>query len=214
MDLTEVEVFIPDGGPEDAEREAFLDAAEELLEEGLPITVYSRGAHDWAFQECEHVADMVAASGEQVLPITLLGPQIVASWTYPTAEQMRRFARARVPKRKDPRFSSTGAACGPGGGAVGIPGAGGPAAGARIAGAGAAGGAGLAGAGGAQGPAGFAATLAGVRETPRGGPDIGNRRNLMGGDTGDGLAESASDAPAADRQGGGCCGGSCGCTTH
>lgn len=210
MDLTEVEVFIPDGGPEDAEREAFLDAAEELLEEGLPITVYSRGTHDWAFEECEHVADMVAASGEQVLPITLLGPQIVASWTYPTAEQMRRFARARVPKRKDPRFSSTGAACGPGGGAVGMPGAGGPAAGARIAGAGIA--AGGAGAAGTQGPAGFAATLAGVRETPRGGPDIGIRRNLMGGDVGDGLPEADAEADA--QQGGGCCGGSCGCGSH
>ncbi|WP_231377343.1 hypothetical protein [Rothia kristinae] len=91
-----------------------------------------------------------------------------------------------------------------------MPGAGGPAAGARIAGAGIA--AGGAGAAGTQGPAGFAATLAGVRETPRGGPDIGNRRNLMGGDVGDGLPEADAEADA--QQGGGCCGGSCGCGSH
>lgn len=180
-DLTEVEVFIPAGGPEDAEREEFLDAAAELAEQGYPITVYVRGEDEWAFEQCEHVADMLAASGDMVLPITLLGPRIVASWMYPTAEQIRRFAEAQKPKHKDPRFSAAAAACGPGGRQT--PGAGQPAE--------------------KPAPAGFAAVLAGVTETPRGGPEIGGRRNLMGGDVGDGLPAQTGDAS------GGCCGGSC-----
>lgn len=190
-DLTEVEVFIPAGGPDDAEREAFLDAAASLAEQGYPITVYVRGEDEWAFEQCEHVADMLAASGDMVLPITLLGPQIVVSWMYPTAEQMQRFAKAREPKRKDPRFSAAAAACGPGGRqAPGAPGA--PAE--------------------KPAPAGFAAVLAGVREKPRGGPEIGGRRNLMGGDTGDGLPSAGESSREASS--GGCCGGSCGCGGH
>lgn len=187
MGYTEVEVFIPAGGPQDAEREEFLDAAAGLAEQGYPITVYVRGEDEWAFRECEHVADMIEASGDSVLPITLLGPQIVTSWMYPTEEQMVRFAKAREPKRKDPRFSSAAASgCGPG--RVGGTGAGGPAS--------------------SPGPAGFAATLAGIPERPHRGAEIGSRRNLMGGDTGGGLPQSTAGTttPA-----GGCCGGSCGC---
>ncbi|WP_085528514.1 arsenic metallochaperone ArsD family protein [Kocuria massiliensis] len=190
-DLTEVEVFIPAGGPDDVEREAFLDAAASLAEQGYPITVYVRGEDEWAFEQCEHVADMIAASGDMVLPITLLGPQIVVSWMYPTAEQMQRFATAREPKRKDPRFSAAASACGPGGRS--LPGqAGAPA--------------------DQPAPAGFAAVLAGVQEKPRGGPDIGSRRNLMGGDVGDGLPEG--DSSTSGTPSGGCCGGSCGCGGH
>lgn len=191
-DLTEVEVFIPAGGPEDTEREEFLDAAAELAEQGYPIRVYVRGEDEWAFEQCEHVADMIAASGDMVLPITLLGPQIVTSWMYPTSEQLQRFAKAREPKRKDPRFSAAGAACGPGGRQV--PGQGQPAE--------------------KPAPAGFAAVLAGVKETPQGGPDMGDRRNLMGGDTGDGLPSSEDRASSYDHSAGGCCGGSCGCGGH
>lgn len=202
MAYTEVEVFIPGGGAEDAEREEFLDAALELTEQGLPITVYVRGEDDWAFEQCEHVADMIEASGDVVLPITLLGPQIVTSWQYPTAEQMQRFAKAAEPKRKDPRFSAAASACGPSGAAPGSQG--------------------RAGQVGSPAelpePAGFAAVLAGKKEKPRGGPEIGTRRNLMGGDFGQGLpgrgesaasAETGDDAPAPAS--GGCCGGSCGC---
>lgn len=219
MAYTEVEVFIPAGGAEDAEREEFLDAAAGLAQEGYPITVYVRGEDEWAFEQCEHVADMIAASGDVVLPITLLGPRIVASWMYPTGEQMQRFAKAAEPKRQDPRFSAAAAACGPGGRAA--PGEGAPAERPK--------------------PSGFAAVLAGVAETPRGGPEIGGRRNLMGGDTGDGLpgradaGESVSgedgaekSVPGSDGTGqpdaaraaaarpasGGCCGGSCGCGGH
>ncbi|WP_243155696.1 arsenic metallochaperone ArsD family protein [Kocuria sp. TGY1127_2] len=193
-DLTEVEVFIPAGGPEDTEREEFLDAAAELAEQGYPITVYVRGEDEWAFEECEHVADMLEASGDMVLPITLLGPQIVASWMYPTSEQMRRFAKAQEPKRKDPRFSAAAAACGPGGRQV--PGSGQPSE--------------------KPAPAGFAAVLAGVPETPRGGPDMGARRNLMGGDIGEGVPPSSTtaDSTGDEQASGGCCGGSCGCGGH
>jgi hypothetical protein len=192
---TEVEVFIPAGGPQDAEREEFLDAAAELAQQGYPITVYVRDEDAWAFEQCEHVADMIAASGDAVLPITLLGPRIVASWMYPTSEQMQRFAQADEPKRKDPRFSAAASACGPGGRA--LPGqAGAPAERPK--------------------PSGFAAVLAGVTETPRGGPAIGERRNLMGGDAGDGLPEGGESATAGEQRpaSGGCCGGSCGCGGH
>lgn len=209
MGYTEVEVFIPAGGPEDAEREEFLDAAEELTAQGYPITVYVRGEDEWAFEQCDHVADMLAASGEMVLPITLLGPQIVTSWMYPTAEQMVRFARAAEPKQKDARFSAAAAACGPGGRAT-------PAGGQTVGGpsgfAATLAGSGSGAAAPAPAPAGFAATLAGVQERPRGGPDIGSRRNLMGGDVGDGLPEDAGDEAVGTRgSSGGCCGGSCGC---
>ena len=56
-------------------------------------------------------------------------------------------------------------------------------------------------------PAGFAATLAGKAPQPVGGPEIGNRVNLMGGDTGDGIPTSGSVAVKS----GGCGCGGCGC---
>src|SRR5690606_38325915 len=96
---------------------------------------------------------------ESVLPVTLLGLDIVVSGTYPTTPQMQRFAQAGAVERAKP--SAAAAACGPGGAAP-LP---------REAG-------------------GFAAQLMGAAPTaprPTGGPEIGGRRNLMGGDTGDGL---------------------------
>ena len=56
-------------------------------------------------------------------------------------------------------------------------------------------------------PAGFAATLAGKKPQVVGGPDIGIRVNLMGGDTGDGIP---SEGSVATKSGGCGCGG-CGC---
>ena len=204
MAYTEVEIFIPAGQQEDAEREEFLETVAALRERGYPLTVYVRDEDAWAFRECEHVADMLEASGEAVLPITLLGPQIVVSWMYPTEEQMIRFATAAEPKRRDPRFSSVGAACGPGG------------APAR---------AGAAGPGGFSGaPAGFAAALAGLQQkgTPTAAgslgaseigaseistPEIGDRRNLM--DDAAPAGSSDSDPEREAGQTGGCCGGAC-----
>lgn len=203
MAYTEVEIFLPAGDASDPEREEFLNSAVDLAERGFPITVYVRGEDEWAFEQCEHVADMLSASGDQVLPITLLGPQIVASWQYPTAEQMERFARAAQPQPKDPRFSSAASACGPG-----------PAAMAQLRGNGASAGSGTPAP--APEPAGFAAVLAGKPQQPAGGPEIGGRRNLMSGDTGSGLPRS-SGLPRDEQQtttGGDCCGGSCGCGGH
>lgn len=163
--LAALDIFLPSPPPDHDQQEAFLDAAGELAVAGQPITVYLQDEDAWAFEECEPVRALLDSAGESALPITLLGLDIVVTSAYPTTEQMTRFARAggeaRVPT------SAAAAACGPGGTPTG----------------------------GAPMPreaGGFAAQLMGVAPAPArpaGGPEIGGRRNLMGGDHGDGLPE-------------------------
>ncbi|AXK44419.1 MULTISPECIES: arsenic metallochaperone ArsD family protein [Brachybacterium] len=163
--LAALDIFLPSPPADRDAQEAFLDEAAVLAEAGHPITVYLQDEDAWAFAQCEPVAELLASAGDAVLPVTLLGADIVVSSVYPTAAQMERFTRSGGAPRERP--SAAAAACGPGGapgGAAPMP---------REAG-------------------GFAAQLLGVapaRPRPEGGPDIGGRRNLMGGDVGDGLPE-------------------------
>ena len=159
---TILEVFIPGPGenpedPNDMERTLFLGAAQEALDSGVDIEVYSTDSYPSAFEECE-----------------------------PVAEQITRFSKAH--KVKKPKVNAAAAACGPSGssGFTPIP---------DLA------------PGALREPAGFAATLAGKKPQVVGGPDIGNRVNLMGGDTGDGIP---SEGSVATKSGGCGCGG-CGC---
>lgn len=161
--LAALDIFLPSPPPDAEQQETFLDEAAALAVAGHPITVYLQDEDAWAFEECEPVRALLASAGDSVLPVTLLGLDIVVSSAYPTTPQMERFARAGGAPRERP--SAAAAACGPGGGPTdGMPMP-------REAG-------------------GFAAQLMGVapaRPQPAGGPEIGARRNLMGGDTGDGL---------------------------
>ena len=139
---TILEVFIPGPGenpedPNDMERTLFLGAAQEALDSGVDIEVYSTDSYPSAFEECEPVAEQIAMSGADVLPIMLVNGEVKVSFMYPTA----------------------------------------------------------------------AATLAGKKPQVVGGPDIGNRVNLMGGDTGDGIPSEGSVAAKS----GGCGCGGCGC---
>jgi hypothetical protein len=157
--LAALDIFLPSPPPDVDQQEAFLDEAAALALGGQPITVYLRDEDAWAFEECEPVRALLESAGEGVLPVPLLGLDIVVSGTYPTTSQMQRFAQAGAAAR--PKPSAAAAACGPGGAAP-LP---------REAG-------------------GFAAQLMGAAPAaprPAGGPEIGGRRNLMGGDTGDGL---------------------------
>lgn len=207
-DCAELEVFIPGPGENaedtnDAERTEFLKIAQELLDEGLDIAVYSRDLYPSAFEDCVPVADMLEISGNDVLPIMLVDGVVKVSYSYPDAEQLKRFSKARTVKPK--KISAAAAACGTGSSedVATAP---------------------------TMEPAGFAATLAGITEKPAGGPEIGNRVNLMGGDFGDGIPTSGSVATKSAEQvaaskekmketelklsgsaGGGCGCGGCGC---
>lgn len=191
-ELAELEIFIPGPGensddPTDSERDEFLKTAQELLDSGLDIAVYSTDSYPSAFEECVPVADQIEISGKDVLPILLADGEVKVSYNYPDAEQMKRFSKARAVKPK--KISAAAAACGTGG--SDLP----PTA-------------------PAMEPAGFAATLAGVTEKPAGGPDIGARRNLMSGDFGDGLpgtGDSAATTKDNSASSGGCGCGGCGC---
>ena len=169
---TALDIFLPSPPPDPEQQEAFLDAAAALALDGQPITVYLQDEDAWAFEECEPVRALLESAGESALPVTLLGLDIVVSSVYPTTEQMTRFAREGGAPRM-PR-SAAASACGPGG----APGAAAPM---------------------PREVGGFAAQLLGVAPAaarPEGGPDIGARRNLMGGDHGDGLPTADSDSNA------------------
>lgn len=209
LGTSELEVFIWGEGenPDDAgdvQRTEFLEQAQALLDEGANIAVYSTDSYPSAFEDCLPVADLIEVSGRDVLPVMLVDGLVKVSYMYPTVEQMRRFSRANEVKPK--KMSAAAGACGTGG-------ANDPATAP------------------AMEPAGFAATLAGVTEKPAGGPDIGNRVNLMGGDFGDGIpttgsvavksaGEASSDIPSLSvtqammqraSDGGGCGCGGCPC---
>lgn len=189
---TILEVFIPGSGqnpddPGDVKRSAFLGAAQQALDEGADIEVFSTDTYPSAFEECEPIAEQLAISGLEVLPIMLVNGEVKVSFMYPTAEQLKRFSNAHTVKKQKPNAAA--AACAPTGGAgavIPVPDL---------------------SPGGLREPAGFAATLAGKKPQVVGGPDIGNRVNLMGGDTGDGIP---SDGSVAVKTGGCGCGG-CGC---
>ncbi|MEX3610743.1 arsenic metallochaperone ArsD family protein [Rothia sp. LK2588] len=196
-DYAELEVFIPGPGeneddPKDVEREEFLATAQQLLDAGHDIAVYSTDSYPSAFTDCAPVAEQIEMAGAEVLPILLVDGTVKVSYNYPDREQLERFSKARTVKQK--KLPAAAAACG--GGASDAPVA--P----------------------TMEPAGFAAKLAGVTEKPAGGPEIGMRRNLMGGDFGQGLpgaGESATSASANPAQGstpnaGGCGCGGCGCS--
>ena len=191
---TVLEVFIPGPGenpedPQDMERSIFLGAAQEALDSGIEIEVYSTDSYPSAFEECAPVAEQIEMNGREVLPLMLVNGEVKVSFTYPTAEQIKRFSRAHMVSQ--PKANAAAAACGPTGSSM-VPNLSPLAE-----------------------PAGFAATLAGKTTQPVGGPDIGNRVNLMGGDTGDGIPASGSVAVKSGGCGCGGCGcGGCGCGGH
>jgi len=86
---TILEVFIPGPGenpedPNDMERTLFLGAAQEALDSGVDIEVYSTDSYPSAFEECEPVAEQIAMSGADVLPIMLVNGEVKVSFMYPT----------------------------------------------------------------------------------------------------------------------------------
>lgn len=183
---TSLEVFIPAPGqnpddPADTARQDFLSQAQQLFEAGLDIAVYSPDSYPSAFTDCEPVADQIAIGGLEVLPILLVEGIIKVSYMYPTAEQMRRFSHFSEVKHR--KVKAAAVACGTGGShpAVTAP---------------------------HPEPAGFAAVLAGSTQQPAGGPDIGNRQNLLGDDSGQN--QPGESDPAVESQNTCGCGG-CGC---
>lgn len=178
-----LEVFIPGPGqnpedPEDTQRQAFLEAAQDLLDQGLDIAVYSTDSYPSAFKDCEPVADQLAIAGPQVLPILLVEGLIKVSYMYPTPEQLRRFSH--FDQLKQPKVKAAAAACGTGttDSPATLP---------------------------AAEPAGFAAQLAGLTPKPAGGPDIGDRLNLLGGQ------DSSPNSQTAESEQAACGCGGCGC---
>lgn len=162
--LAALDIFLPSPPPDPQQQEAFLDEAAALALEGHPITVYLQDEDAWAFEECEPVRELLDSAGPSVLPVTLLGPDIVVSSVYPSTAQMMRFTEAGGEPRE--RRSAAASACGTGGAPMPTE------------------------------ASGFAAQLLGGAPTPPrpgGGPDIGGRRNLMGGDVGQGLPSSEPD---------------------
>ena len=158
--LAALDIFLPAPPPDPEQQETFLDEAAALALDGYPIRVYLQDEDAWVFEECDPVRELLASAGPAVLPVTVLGLEIVASWVYPSTAQMKRFAEQGGSPRERP--SAAAAACGPGGEPL------------------------------PREASGFAAQLLGAgggTQPPVGGPDIGGRRNLMGGDVGDGLPE-------------------------
>lgn len=104
----EVEVFLPaPEGPTAAEHEEFLASAVELAEAGHRITVYVRGEDDWAFEQCDPVAEILDINGDDALPITLLGADIMGMYAYPTPEKLARLASTPVATPKQATNSCT-----------------------------------------------------------------------------------------------------------
>ena len=102
---TILEVFIPGPGenpedPNDMERTLFLGAAQEALDSGVDIEVYSTDSYPSAFEECEPVAEQIAMSGADVLPIMLVNGEVKVSFMSPTASRLR---ASRKPTRSKSR---------------------------------------------------------------------------------------------------------------
>ena len=115
---TVLEVFIPGPGenpedPQDMERSEFLGAAQEALDSGVDIEVYSTDSYPSAFEECAPVAEQIEMNGREVLPLMLVNGEVKVSFTYPTAEQIKRFSRAHMVSQ--PKANAAAAACGPSG---------------------------------------------------------------------------------------------------
>ena len=88
---TVLEVFIPGPGenpedPQDMERSEFLGAAQEALDSGVDIEVYSTDSYPSAFEECAPVAEQIEMNGIEVLPLMLVNGEVKVSFAYPTAE--------------------------------------------------------------------------------------------------------------------------------
>src|SRR5690625_3374593 len=118
----------------------------------------------WALEECEPVRGVPDPARPPLLPGTPLGPGIVVRPLDPSPAQVVRFTEAGGEPRE--RRSAAASACGTGGAPMPTE------------------------------ASGFAAQLLGGAPTPprpSGGPDIGGRRNLMGGDVGQGLPSSEPD---------------------
>src|SRR5690625_852897 len=111
--LAALDIFLPSPPPDPQQQEAFLDEAAALALEGHPITVYLQDEDAWAFEECEPVRELLDSAGPSVLPVTLLGPDIVVSSVYPSTAQMMRFTEAGGEPRE--RRSAAASACGTGG---------------------------------------------------------------------------------------------------
>lgn len=120
--MNDVDIFLP--AEDTPERAEFLEMVQRLTSEGsLAISVFRLDEQPGAFQHCEQVRDMIEVQGKDILPITLIGADIMGIYAYPTEEKLRRFATVRT------------------------------------------------------------------EEAPAETPEIGERRNLMGGDIGDGLPQ-------------------------
>lgn len=164
-ELNEIEIFIPATKPGDAEREHFLAEASSLVEEGFPVRVYARGEDDWAFEQCDPVREILEINGDDALPITLLGPDIMGMYAYPPKSKMMRLSQT-------PRFTpkqATNSCASPTG----------------------QGGADASPAPRTASP--LSQLLRQTPPEPKG-PDMGGRWNLMGGDTGQGLPPRSSDS--------------------
>src|SRR5690625_7808136 len=98
--LAALDIFLPSPPPDPQQQEAFLDEAAALALEGHPITVYLQDEDAWAFEECEPVRELLDSAGPSVLPVTLLGPDIVVRSVYPRSEEMMRFTEAGGEPRK------------------------------------------------------------------------------------------------------------------
>ncbi|MDO5646025.1 MAG: arsenic metallochaperone ArsD family protein [Dermabacter sp.] len=162
-----VDIFVgppPPAGSEDAREHAdLLEAVGRLQADGYPVHVYARGADDWAFADCTSVAEILEINGDAALPITLMAGEIFGMYAYPSEQKVRRLADTPASTPSQPTN-----ACAP----TSRPAtSAGPSAPPLLP---------------KDSPAAALFRPPGAPARPTG-PDIGVRRNLMGGDTGQGL---------------------------